>query len=82
MQNHKKIFLTGQHWIPVIHHISPQDRSAAITKAFTYAPERGDGLASIDDTIAYTIIASNDGNVDLSEVTVTDARFLNSNGKP
>lgn len=51
-------------------------------KTFTYAPGRGDRLASVNDTIVYTIIASNDGNVDLSAVTMTDDRFLNSEGMP
>lgn len=59
----------------------PQDPSATIIKTFAYTPASRDGLASIDDTIAYTITASNDGNVDLSQVTMTDERFLNSQGE-
>lgn len=59
-----------------------QDPLADITKTFVYTPAREDGMASVDDTIAYTITASNDGNVDLSDITVTDERFLNSQGQP
>ncbi|CAM9245227.1 unnamed protein product [Ectocarpus sp. 13 AM-2016] len=57
-----------------------QDPLAGITKTFVFTPAREDGMASVDDTIAYTITASNDGNVDLSDITLTDERFLNVQG--
>ncbi|CAM9230892.1 unnamed protein product [Scytosiphon promiscuus] len=57
-----------------------QDPSVDITKSFVYVPSREDGLALIDEAIAYTITASNGGNVDLSEVALVDERFLNSGG--
>lgn len=59
-----------------------QTPSVGVTKTFVYNPARAGGEASVDDIIAYTIIASNDGNVDLSQLTITDERFLNSEGQP
>lgn len=58
-----------------------QDPSVDITKTFVYAPSREDGFALVDETIVYTITASNDGNVDLSSLAVTAERFLNSEGE-
>ncbi|CAM9302335.1 unnamed protein product, partial [Hapterophycus canaliculatus] len=55
-----------------------QDPSVDITKKFVYVPSREDGVALADETIVYTITASNVGNVDLSELTMTDERFLDS----
>lgn len=57
-----------------------QSPSVGVTKTFVYTPAGEGGEASVDETIAYTIIASNDGNVDLSRLTITDERFLNSEG--
>ncbi len=57
-----------------------QSPSVGVTKTFVYTPAGEDGEASVDETIAYTIVASNEGNVDLSLLTMTDERFLNSGG--
>lgn len=68
--------------IVLLGHVIWQAPSAAITKTFAYTPARDDGMASVDEVIAYTIIASNDGNVDLSGYTMIDERFVNSAGNP
>lgn len=61
-------------------HVILQDPSVTITKTFVYTPARDDGMASVHEIIAYTIVASNDGNVDLSGQTMVDERFVNSAG--
>lgn len=67
--------------VVLLDHAVSQNPSAAITKTFVYIPARDDGVASVDEIIAFTIIASNDGNVDLSGYNMIDERFLNPTGK-
>lgn len=64
----------------MLNDVCSQRPSVAVTKTFVYTPAGEGGKASVDEIIAYTIIASNDGNVDLSQLAITDERFLNSRG--
>ncbi|NOR49395.1 MAG: DUF11 domain-containing protein, partial [Methanosarcinaceae archaeon] len=51
----------------------PQDPSINLTKAMSdYVDEDGDGNVSLNDTLNYTFNVTNDGNVNLTSVNVTD----------
>ncbi len=50
----------------------PQDPSIALAKSGTFTDESGDGFAQAGETISYTFIVANDGNVSLVDVTLDD----------
>lgn len=58
----------------------PQSPSGTVTKKALYTPSREDGIATVGDTIEYIVVASNDGNVELFSVNLTDQMFKNDTG--
>jgi gliding motility-associated-like protein/uncharacterized repeat protein (TIGR01451 family) len=46
--------------------------SVELTKAASISDTNGDGIIGLDDTITYTLVATNTGNDDLSGVVITD----------
>ena len=46
--------------------------SVELTKAASISDTNGDGIIGLDDTITYTLVATNTGNDDLSGVSITD----------
>lgn len=57
-----------------------QDTSISVTTTTMYSLSRVDGIAMMGDTIDFVITATNDGNVDLNTVSLTDETFKNDTG--
>lgn len=60
---------------------SVQKPSGTVTKKFVYTPGREDGMATPGETIEYTIVASNDGNVDLVHFNLANNMSSTIGGK-
>ena len=50
----------------------PPSSSIVLTKAASISDTNSDGIIGLDDTITYTLVATNTGNDDLSGVSITD----------
>jgi hypothetical protein len=51
----------------------PQFAGIALVKTGVFQDENGDGYADVGETISYSFMVSNTGNVTLTDVTLTDA---------
>jgi gliding motility-associated-like protein/uncharacterized repeat protein (TIGR01451 family) len=57
-----------------------QDPAIAIVKTGEFNDEDGDGCSDIDETISYTFTVTNEGNVSIANVTVTDPMLATITG--
>ncbi|MGQ7945419.1 DUF7507 domain-containing protein [Flavobacterium sp. WC2509] len=60
--------------------IDPNVPSIRITKDGLYVDNNSDGITSVGDTVVYSFVVTNTGNVTLSNITVTDNNATVSGG--